>query len=96
MIDWTTEHPLLGTLLMTVVTIITIPMLIPYSFFSMANGYALAHAYNSQLAALALGTIASTTGAWLGAMISFPIGRYFCKERVKKYIKKKPILEALD
>lgn len=43
-----------------------------------------------------MGTASIFIGAWLGALIAFTIGRYFCRMNVKKMTIKYRVLKAID
>lgn len=67
-----------------------------YSMVSVSYGYVLQRAHSSILISLAIGTSSVFLGAWLGAIIAFPIGRYICRDQVRAYSMKNPILKAID
>lgn len=96
LLGWIVEHPLQGPFIICIVTIFLVVGLGSYALFAVGCGYALSKAYSSVLVTLTVGTFSVFIGAWLGAMIAFPVGRYICRDQIRSYSMKRPILRAID
>ena len=58
------------------VTIAVVVLMMPYTLLAIGSGYALSQAYDSQLLVVTIGTISVFSGAWIGALLAFILGRY--------------------
>ena len=52
--------------------------------------------FEKKAVAITVGAISVFVGAWLGAMISFLLGRYLVRDPVKKMVEKFKIVRSLD
>jgi len=43
-----------------------------------------------------VGTVVSVLGSGIGAVMCFLLGRYLMRERVRKWIRKYPLFDAID
>jgi uncharacterized membrane protein YdjX (TVP38/TMEM64 family) len=67
-----------------------------YPLLAISSGYIYKQTYNNIYIVLTVGTTSVFIGAWLGALIAFTIGRYFCRTNVKKMTQKYRVLKAID
>jgi len=87
LVNWLILNPMLGCLLISLLTTVTVALCGPYSVLAIATGYALNKAFNSTFVVITMGTASIFIGVWCGAMIAFLIARYICRDFVEKYFK---------
>lgn len=93
---WMIDNPVAGPFILSLITSVVVLLMLPYSIVAIATGYTFQYAYKEIVTVLGIGTAVIFFGAYLGALISFPIGRRICRVRVKAYASKKPVLRALE
>jgi membrane protein DedA with SNARE-associated domain len=60
--------------------LIIVILLIPYSILAVGTGYSLSFAYKNYAVVLSVGTACVFFGCWIGALISFLLGRYILRK----------------
>ena len=71
-------------------------MFFPRSILTIGAGYALRKAYHDSYEAIWIGVPVVCITASLGSAIHFLLGRYIFRSSAKSYIKKYPIITAID
>ena len=75
----------LSPFILSLFTSVVVLLMLPYSIVAIATGYTFYYAYKEIVTVLGIGTAVIFFGCYLGALISFPIGRRICRVRVKAY-----------
>ena len=83
---WISEHKVAGPFIICPLTTLTVVLMGPYTVFAVGSGYAFKKSYENTAIAISIGTVTIFIGAYLGALIAFPIGRFMCRTKVKSFI----------
>lgn len=95
-LEWVQLHPYwgLGAFLIAIASCVVfmIPIGTP---LTLGAGYIYKGVYGWGLG-IFVGTVVSVLGSALGAVMCFLLGRYLMRERVRKWIRKYPLFDAID
>lgn len=95
-LSWVQLHPYwgLGAFLIAIASCVVfmIPIGTP---LTLGAGYIYKGVYGWTLG-IAVGTVVSVLGSGIGAVACFLLGRYLMRDRVRKWIRKYPLFDAID
>ena len=93
---WSEAHSVAGPFLMALIISLTVITLLPYSIVAVSAGWAFNQTFERKAVAVTVGSTAVFAGAWLGAMLSFLLGRYLVRDQVKSLVEKFKLIRSLD
>jgi uncharacterized membrane protein YdjX (TVP38/TMEM64 family) len=79
---WISNNPVAGAFIICILSCTAVVCLGSYTLLAIGTGYSFNRAYNNVGIALAIGTVSVFIGAYIGALIAFPIGRFLCRKRI--------------
>ena len=89
------NHPQEGLLAYIFVYALFIVLLLPGTPLTLGGGYVFTQRYG-WLAGIGFGSMFSMVGSLLGSCAAFCLGRFWMRERVRKWIRNYPLFEAID
>lgn len=94
-LEWIEGNPVAGIFLFVIVYFIATVFFIPGSLLTLGAGFVFASAFGLGFGVL-LGTLVVGTGASLGALAAFLLGRYLLRDQVGRLSNKYAVFQALD